>query len=147
MVISQKVGGVWTWFLYQIKVESVLRTVISKAHFTQNVTCSVFCGSASHIWLNLILRIEKQSIVRSGIEMNFMSKQNFLEVYCDNDFFKHVFKMCNRMTCTYTFDLNKILYQSNFNWKLTKPYQFLITYWNIDNCKYQIYLQRDLLQY
>ena len=45
--ISQKVG-LWTLFGYQIKAESVLLTMIPKTHFTQNVTCSLFCGSASH---------------------------------------------------------------------------------------------------
>ena len=48
---SQKVVGIWTWFGYQIKSESVLLTRISKTHFTQNVTCSLFCGRASNILL------------------------------------------------------------------------------------------------
>ena len=48
MVISQKVG-VSTWFWHQIKAESVLLTMIPKPNFTQTLTCSVFCGSASHL--------------------------------------------------------------------------------------------------
>ena len=44
-------GGVWIWFWYQIKVESVLLTMIPKTQFTQNVTCSLFCGSASQTYL------------------------------------------------------------------------------------------------
>ena len=49
IVISQKVGGIWTWLWYQIEAESViLTTVIPKTHFTKKVTCFVFCGSASH---------------------------------------------------------------------------------------------------
>ena len=47
---SQKVGG-WTWFWYQIKAESILLLMIPKIHFTQNVTCSLFCGSASHTFM------------------------------------------------------------------------------------------------
>ena len=43
IILSQKVGGVW---MYQIKAESVLLTVIPKTHFTQNVTCSLFSWSA-----------------------------------------------------------------------------------------------------
>ena len=44
MVISQKIGVVWTWFSYQIKTESVLLTIIPECH-----TCSLFCGSASQL--------------------------------------------------------------------------------------------------
>ena len=47
MVISQKVRRVWTWFWYQTKAERVLLTMIPKTHFTQNVTCSLFCWSVS----------------------------------------------------------------------------------------------------
>ena len=49
MVISQKVGEVWTWFWYQIKAESELLPMTPKTHFTQNVTCSLFCEITSHI--------------------------------------------------------------------------------------------------
>ena len=49
MVKSQKGGGVWTWFWYQIKTESVLIEMIQKKnpHFAQTVTCSLFSGTAS----------------------------------------------------------------------------------------------------
>ena len=47
IVISLKVKGVWTWFWYQIEAESVFFTMIQKTYFAQNVTCSLFCGSAS----------------------------------------------------------------------------------------------------
>ena len=36
--------------MHQTKAESVLSSMTDKTHFTQNVTCSLFCGSASHIW-------------------------------------------------------------------------------------------------
>ena len=49
VVISQKIGEVWTWFWYQIKAVDVLLTMIPKTHFTQNIACSLFCGSASHL--------------------------------------------------------------------------------------------------
>ena len=50
MVTSQKVVGVWTWFWYQIKAESVFRTVIPKTYFIQNDTCSL-CESASYTYM------------------------------------------------------------------------------------------------
>ena len=53
MIICQKVG-VQTWFWYQVKAESVLLTMIPKTHFTQNVACSLFCGSASQIQIYLL---------------------------------------------------------------------------------------------
>ena len=34
---------------YQIQAESVLLTMILKTNFTQNVICSLFCGSASQM--------------------------------------------------------------------------------------------------
>ena len=58
MVISQKVRGAWTWFWYQIKTESVLLMMTPKPNFTQNVTCSLFCGSASHIRWLVIKKLE-----------------------------------------------------------------------------------------
>ena len=59
MVISQKVEGVWTWIGYQIKAESMLVTMILKTHLTNNVTCSLFCGSASQIRSVLGLKIRQ----------------------------------------------------------------------------------------
>ena len=42
-------------FGIRFKAESVLLTLILKAHFTQNVSCSLFCGSASHFVCFLML--------------------------------------------------------------------------------------------
>ena len=58
MVISQKVG-VRTWFWYQIKAESVFLTMKPKTHSTLNATCSLFCGSASHICNNIRHYLQK----------------------------------------------------------------------------------------
>ena len=47
--ISQSRSRQCASFWYQTKAKSVLLTMIMipKTHFTQNVTCSLFCGSAS----------------------------------------------------------------------------------------------------
>ena len=37
-----------------MKAESVLLTMIPKTHFNQNITCSLFCQSASHICFELV---------------------------------------------------------------------------------------------
>ena len=49
VVLSNKKRGI-RLILVQIKAESVLFTMIPITHIDQNVTCSLFCVSASHIW-------------------------------------------------------------------------------------------------
>ena len=49
MFISQKSRKSMNLILVPIKAESVLLMIIPKTHFTQNVTCSLLCRSASHL--------------------------------------------------------------------------------------------------
>ena len=63
LVLSQ-IGGarVWTWFWYQIKAELCPLQRYQKL-FAQNVTCSLFCGSATHIypkWISITFQDKTQ---------------------------------------------------------------------------------------
>ena len=52
--------------VFQIKTENVLLTMILKTHFTQNITCSLFCESASFT-------------LREGVHQNTFSLLNMLD--------------------------------------------------------------------
>ena len=53
MVVSQNVGVQYKLdFGIKSKLKSALFTMIPKIYFTQNVTCSLFCGNASQILSN-----------------------------------------------------------------------------------------------
>ena len=99
MIISQfKVGGVWTWFWYQIRAECVPLTMIPKKKndFTQNVTCSLFCmfcGSASQLLVlssNIISILWDWSvwwkvILACNLKRHWLSitsVPNFFQKYC-----------------------------------------------------------------
>ena len=62
MVISQKAGQLSTWFWYQVTVESILFTMITKTHFTQNVTSSLFCVRAWHMLIDLFMECWEWSV-------------------------------------------------------------------------------------
>ena len=49
MVISQTVGGVWTWFWYKVKAKRVLLTMISKTHFIKKYHLKPVLWSASQL--------------------------------------------------------------------------------------------------
>ena len=125
MVISQKVGGVWTWFWYQIKAESVLLTVVPISHFPQNVTCSLFCGSALQMFsalIPIIVEPRKERIVNILLWQFFSF--DVTNYYCSNFFMQKPKRMCNIL-----FDIgNKVLklefWIMNLEYKLMQKMQY-----------------------
>ena len=106
-------------FGIKLKLKSVLLTVVSKTHFTQNVTCSLFCGSESQI-------VQGTFKVHTPVTLQYIATLHSTALKCCNYKVNHILIenaiACDRSNCNISKTVQKL-------WSIYKLEIFPVNEW------------------